>query len=127
RFDRDAEGKLTGCVRELAKAPVDRKIVTKYTRADRREGVKIIAKMMARTGITSVHDTGGTPDDLRAYQDAREAGDLKVRVYCFIWHSSIANMIAAGVRTGLGDEWVRVGAVKLMCDGSISERTARLS
>src|SRR5256886_7624807 len=30
-------------------------------------------------------------------------------------------------RTGLGDEWVRVGAVKLVCDGSISERTARLS
>jgi predicted amidohydrolase YtcJ len=36
-------------------------------------------------------------------------------------------MIAAGVRTGMGDEWVRIGAVKLMCDGSISERTARLS
>jgi predicted amidohydrolase YtcJ len=36
-------------------------------------------------------------------------------------------MIAAGVRTGLGDEWVRVGAMKLVCDGSISERTALLS
>ena len=36
-------------------------------------------------------------------------------------------MIAAGVRTGLGDEWIRVGAMKLVCDGSISERTARLS
>ena len=102
-------------------------IVTKYTRADRREGVKIISKMMSRTGITSVHDTGGSPDDLRAYQDARESGDLKLRVYCFIGVRSIDKMIAAGVRTGLGDEWVRVGAVKLMCDGSISERTARLS
>src|SRR5947208_16728130 len=83
--------------------------------------------MMARTGITSVHDTGGTPEDLRAYQDAREAGELKVRVYCFIGKGSIAKMIAAGVRTGLGDEWVRVGAMKMVCDGSISERTARLS
>jgi predicted amidohydrolase YtcJ len=27
----------------------------------------------------------------------------------------------------MGSEWVRIGAVKLMCDGSISERTARLS
>jgi predicted amidohydrolase YtcJ len=33
---------------------------------------------------------------------------------------------AAGVRTGLGDEWVRVGAVKMVADGSISERTARM-
>jgi predicted amidohydrolase YtcJ len=127
RFDRDAAGKLTGCARELAKGPFERKIVTNYTRSDRREGVKIIAGMMARTGITSVHDTGGTPDDLRAYQDARESGDLKVRVYCFIGNHSIAKMIAAGVRTGLGDEWVRVGGMKLVADGSISERTARLS
>jgi predicted amidohydrolase YtcJ len=127
RFDRDAAGKLTGCARELAKGPFERKIVTNYTRSDRREGVKIIAKMLARTGITSVHDTGGTPDDLRAYQDARDTGDLKVRVYCFIGKGSIAKMIAAGVRTGLGDEWVRVGALKLVADGSISERTARLS
>jgi predicted amidohydrolase YtcJ len=36
-------------------------------------------------------------------------------------------MIAAGVQTGLGDDWVRVGAMKMQCDGSISERTARLS
>jgi len=36
-------------------------------------------------------------------------------------------MIAAGVRTGLGDEWVRISAMKVVCDGSISERTARLS
>ena len=36
-------------------------------------------------------------------------------------------MTAAGIRTGLGDDWLRVGAVKLVCDGSISERTARLT
>src|SRR5262249_2239995 len=101
RFDRDAAGKLTGCARELAKAPISRKIVKEYTRADRQEGVKIISKMMARTGITSVHDTGGTPDDLRAYHDAREAGELKTRVYCFIGNAHITKMIEAGVRTGL--------------------------
>jgi predicted amidohydrolase YtcJ len=36
-------------------------------------------------------------------------------------------MLAAGIHTGLGDEWVKVGAQKSVCDGSISERTARLS
>ena len=36
-------------------------------------------------------------------------------------------MIAAGVRTGFGDDWVKVGAIKCIADGSISERTARLS
>ena len=83
--------------------------------------------MMARAGITSVHDAYGRPEDLRAYQDAHEAGELSTRVYCLIGYAALDRMIAAGVRTGLGDEWVRVGAMKLICDGSISERTARLS
>jgi len=83
--------------------------------------------MMTRTGVTSVHDAYGTTEDLQAYQDARDAGELNLRVYCLIGSQSIDRMIAAGVRTGLGDEWVRVGAMKMTCDGSISERTARLS
>jgi hypothetical protein len=82
---------------------------------------------MARTGVTSVHDAQGGPEDLRAYQDAHEAGDLSARVYCLIDSPHFDQMLAAGVRTGLGNEWVRVGALKLTCDGSISERTARLS
>ena len=35
--------------------------------------------------------------------------------------------MAAGIHTGFGDEWVRIGAVKQYADGSISERTAWLS
>jgi predicted amidohydrolase YtcJ len=44
-----------------------------------------------------------------------------------IGYAHLDRMIASGVRTALGDEWVRVGAMKATCDGSISERTARLS
>jgi len=126
-FDRDSSGRLTGGLRERATAPFTQKIPSTYTRDDYREGVKIISKMMTRAGVTSVHDTGGSPLDLRGYQDAYEAGDLSLRVYCLMGVAHLDRMIAAGVRTGFGDEWVRVGAVKLMCDGSISERTARLS
>ena len=126
-FFRDANGKLTGLARERATAPFRRLLPSRFTRDDYREGVKLIAKMMTRTGVTSVHDTGGSPEDLQAYQDARDSGDLLFRVYCLIGYAGLDRMIAAGVRTGLGDEWVRVGAVKLAQDGSISERTARLS
>jgi len=128
QFSRDpATGRLTGRVAERAKDLVEKSLPLTFSRDDYREGVKLISQMMTRTGITSVHDTGGTPDDLRAYQDARESGDLLVRAYCFIGIGHLDQMIAAGVRSGLGDEWVRVGAVKLIADGSISERTARLS
>jgi hypothetical protein len=128
KFDRDpATGQLTGHVRETARDLFDQFLPSNYSRQDRREGVKLISKMMSRAGITSVHDAWGTPEDLRAYQDARQTGDLSLRVYCLIAHTYINQMLASGIETGLGDDWVRVGAVKMLCDGSISERTARLS
>ncbi|HET8925525.1 MAG TPA: amidohydrolase [Candidatus Acidoferrum sp.] len=128
KIDHDpATGKLSGRVAESAQQFFDKAIPMNFTRDDHREGVKLISKMLARTGITSAHEAQGTPDDLRAYQDARESGDLLYRAYCLINFHYLDSMIAAGNRTGLGDEWVRVGAIKLVCDGSISERTARLS
>ena len=128
KIDHDpATGRLSGRVAESANALFERAVPQNFTRDDHREGVKLISKMLARTGITSATEAQGTPTDLRAYQDARESGDLLHRAYCFINFHFLDAMIAAGNRTGLGDEWVRVGAVKMVCDGSISERTARLS
>jgi predicted amidohydrolase YtcJ len=127
-FDRDrATGKLTGRAGERAKEVVEKVIPSTITPSQRREGVKLISHLMAKAGITSAHDAMGSPEDLRAYQDARYSGDLVTRIYCLIRYQAIDGMIAAGVKTGLGDEWVRVGAMKATCDGSISERTARLS
>ncbi len=127
-FDRDAAtGRLTGLVRERATAAFEKLLPSHFTREEYRGGVKLISQMMARTGVTSVHDAYGSPEDLRAYQDARQSGELALRVYCLIGYAHLDRMLAAGVRTGFGNEWVRVGAMKLTCDGSISERTARLS
>jgi predicted amidohydrolase YtcJ len=128
KYDHDpATGALTGHVREKGKETFEKIIPSNFTREDHREGVRLISQMMTRTGVTSVTDAMGTPEDLRAYQDAREAGQLKMRVYCHIYQAFMDNMLAAGIKTGLGDEWVKVGAQKMICDGSISERTARLS
>lgn len=128
KYDRDpVTGHLTGHIRENAKTRLQDLIPSNFTRADRREGVKLISKMMTRSGVTSVGDAFGSPDDLTAYQETRDAGELSFRVYCLIGFQFIDQMLAAGIRTGLGDEWVRVGAMKMICDGSISERTARLS
>jgi predicted amidohydrolase YtcJ len=127
-YDHDpATGHLTGRVRENGRVTFEKIIPSNFTRDDHREGVRLISQMMTRTGITSVTDAMGTPEDLRGYQDARESGQLNMRVYCHIYQAFMDQMLAAGVKTGLGDEWVKVGAQKMICDGSISERTARLS
>jgi predicted amidohydrolase YtcJ len=127
-YDHDpATGRLTGHMRETGRETFDKIIPSNFTRDDHREGVRLISQMMTRTGITSVTDAMGSPDDLRGYQDARESGQLNMRVYCHIYQAFMDQMLAAGVKTGLGDEWVKIGAQKMICDGSISERTARLS
>jgi predicted amidohydrolase YtcJ len=127
RFERDAAGRLSGRVTEAAAGMVgdaDKRVIT---RADQQAGVAEISRRLAAAGVTSVTDAYGSPDDLRAYQDARDAGQLHTRVYCHIGYMHLDRMIEAGVRTGLGDEWMKVGAVKSTADGSISERTARLA
>jgi len=128
KFDRDpATGRLTGGLRENATGPFWKLLPTTFTRDEMRQGVTLISRMMVRTGVTSVHDAEATPEDLLAYQDARAAGELSFRVYCFLQYQFLDRMSAAGIRTGFGDEWIRLGAIKLVCDGSISERTARLT
>ena len=82
---------------------------------------------MAKTGITSVTDAGTGARSLQSYQDAHEHNELKTRIYCMIRGYAIDEIIQTGKKTGDGDKWVKIGGMKLACDGSISERTARLS
>ena len=126
-FERGAGG-FTGRVADKAVAVIDKAIAEQGSSPQEgREAVKLISKMMASHGITSTGDASASPEDLRAYQDAYAAGDLSVRVYSIMFVDFLDRMIASGIHTGLGDEWVRIGGIKQFADGSISERTARLS
>ena len=97
------------------------------TREQRRDGVMLISELMTQAGLTSVHQTGGYRDDMIAYQDAREAGGMRFRMYLFPRGRLFDDLVNAGVRTGMGDEVFRIGAVKFTADGSASERTMRMS
>lgn len=126
-IDRDAGGRPSGRLAETAMNLATKFITDDDSPERRREGVRFISRALAKAGITSVHDASASIADWRAYQDARAAGELLTRVYALIWQGEIDQVIAAGSRRGLGDEWVRLAGVKCVCDGSISERTARLS
>ena len=127
RFEHDAAGHLTGHVGDKATASFERLIAFTPTRDDYREGAKLISKIFSSKGVTSAGDALTMPANLQGYQDARDAGELRMRVCCHMVVDSIDRMMAAGIHTGFGDEWVRIGAVKQFADGSISERTAWLS
>lgn len=128
RYGRDpSTGSLTGYLGEEGRAVFEKIIPSKFTRDDQRAAAKLISEKMTRAGITSACEADGSPDNLGGYRDAHDAGELLFRAYCMINYIHLEKMEAAGVRTGFGDEWVRVGAIKNYFDGSIAERTARLS
>jgi len=126
-FFRDATGRHNGRVAEHAAEAILALAVRPPSREDYRKGAALISKQFASRGITSACEADGNPAILQGYQDARDAGELMGRFYTHIDYGELDKMMAAGVHTGFGDEWVRVGAVKLFADGSISERTALLS
>ncbi len=118
-------GELTGKVAERARAVFD--VPSGSTREERAEGVAVICRDMNATGLTSVHQAGTGSDAFTAFQDAREAGNLSLRMNLFASGGAYRDLLRAGVRTGLGDEWIRLGPVKYGADGSASERTMRMS
>jgi len=127
KYFRDAAGRHNGRVAENAVDAVLQLAIRPPSREDYRKGAALISKQFASRGITSACEADGSPAILQGYQDARDAGELAGRFYVHIGYDALDRMMAAGVHTGFGDEWVRIGAVKLFADGSISERTALLS
>ena len=127
RFEHDAAGHLTGFVGDAAAHVVLELIPEKYTREDYRQGAALISKLFTSKGVTSACDADASPEGVQGYQDARDAGELAMRMYCHVSARSLNRFMDAGMHTGFGDEWVRIGGVKQYADGSISERTAWLS
>ncbi len=120
-------GRLTGRVAERANELFDRVRPTETTREQRQAGVELISELMTAAGITSVHDGMCTKEYLVAYQDAHRAGSMRFRVYLMVHQDLYEQLAAAGIYSGFGDEWLRVGGVKFTADGSASERTMAMS
>lgn len=129
-FDRDGTGELNGRVTDRARGVFNRvgqrpTFTPEQTAQRDRDGLAHISKQFVRYGLTSVHHEGG---DLRALQEVRARGDLRHRVSYEVSGRILDAMIASGIMTGFGDEWIRLGATsEHTIDGSFSERTMALS
>jgi predicted amidohydrolase YtcJ len=133
RFFRDPSGEHTGRVAELARGVFrnvgKREQFTPEQQRDRaRKGMAYMSELFTAAGLTSVHDTGASRDHILAYEDTHANGELRHRAYMMVRGEDVwSGFKAAGIYTGFGNEWVRVGGVKFAADGSASERTMRMS
>ncbi len=126
KIDRDPAGQATGVLREHAVGLVGRHIPP-FTREECRKAAIWQLTEFAKSGLTSIHDAGVSADDARAYSDAHLAGELPIRVYMMMSSGTTAPLNAFGIRTGFGNDMLRMGGAKLVADGAIAGRTARLS
>jgi hypothetical protein len=79
-------------------------------------------------GITASHTAGvNTPDEMRAHQRWAESAGHPLRVTMMIGREIYPQLRDGGLRTGFGDDRLRIGPLKLFSDGSLIGRTAAVS
>ncbi len=119
---RDARGEPTGILKDNAMDLVT-KVIPPPSREETLAAVRAAMREAARLGVTSVQDNSPA-SALRAYRDLRRAGELTVRISAWQGSESLEALRAAGIVGGIGDDWLRIGAVKLFADGSMGSGTA---
>ncbi|MCH8893465.1 MAG: amidohydrolase [Chloroflexi bacterium] len=128
RLGRDPDtGRLNGMIFERAIDPVRFGLIPVESEEVRREGLRTICGMLNRVGLTSVHDARVTAEEFQTYQDGKAAGELSLRVYALMWYPQFPALRDAGIKSGLGDDLLRIGGIKMVADGAIATRTAYLS
>jgi predicted amidohydrolase YtcJ len=119
---RDAAGEPTGVFKDNAMDLVTRAIPPDSL-DETMEKSRAALKLAASVGVTTLQDMTASATELRAYQTLRARGELTARIYS-IQNHGIDGLTAAGVSTGFGDSWIRIGGIKLFADGSMGSGTA---
>lgn len=134
-MERDPAGEPTGLFHDRAKAMVTDAIPAP-TMAEMTTAIGRACRAYHAVGLTTVVDPGLTPDEVRAYDRAAREGALTIRADLLLaaWgfvpaedEAGLRDRIGAvGFGSGFGDVRLRLGGAKLMPDGGIGDRTAKL-
>jgi predicted amidohydrolase YtcJ len=103
------------------------------TPEDLLQALKSMQQSYNRAGITSTIDRGQGAEGFRAYQELHRRGEMTVRSYVTYRISGQGTPQEARAEveripfiTGWGDDWLRVGSLKIVMDGGILIGTAYL-
>jgi predicted amidohydrolase YtcJ len=121
--ERDEDGQPTGILREESAWQYRARFATvpedEWVEATR-EGLRIAA---AR-GVTAVHDKDGWLGAPRIFQRIAEREGLTLRVWQSVPHESLPALEELGLRSGIGDDYLRIGYLKAFMDGTLGSQTA---
>jgi predicted amidohydrolase YtcJ len=132
-YEKDARGELSGRVTDLATRVLSkngmRETFSPEEKARRQlAGVEFMSKKFAEYGITSICYDGVGEDLLSTFHVARGRSTLLTRINYEGGNDTIEMMIKNGIKTGVGDEWVRFGGTwERIQDGALSSRTMSMT
>jgi predicted amidohydrolase YtcJ len=122
-IQRDATTKEpTGILLENAGELVD-KVIPPTSQDEALDATRHAIRKAHAVGLTGVHSNEGA-EAFALFGALRARGELPFRVVHSIPRERLDEAMAAGIHSGLGDEWLRIGGVKLFTDGSLGSRTA---
>jgi predicted amidohydrolase YtcJ len=125
RIQRGADGEPTGILMETARELVYAAIPAPPAQ-QRLEALRRAFPIAHSLGLTGAHEMGylegGEP--LSDYQELLARGELGLRVCATIPRKQVNEALALGLHTGFGDEWLRIGGVKIFMDGTLGSQTA---
>jgi hypothetical protein len=120
----DSSGRLTGILKESAVAIP--RASTAPDIAKKAKGLAAATKMAHSLGVTSINDNGES-EDFEVFRTAERDGSLGVRVWFNVPSRNLDSMLKMSLSTGIGSDMLKLGGLKIFCDGALGARTAALS
>lgn len=124
KIQRDIDGEPTGILFETAMLLVTR-VIPEPTLPNTVEALNIAQKSLLSMGITGVHDFDRSRC-FSALQVLNSQGDLCIRVLKSVPLEFLHSAVDLGLRTGFGDDWLRLGSIKAFADGALGPHTAAM-
>ena len=123
-IQRDEHGEPTGILLESAVALVA-DIVPQPNLAGLADAMERAQPILWKMGLTGIHDFDRR-ESFMALQKLHAEQRLKLRVTKNIPVELLEQAFELGLRTGFGDDWLRIGSVKAFMDGALGPRTAAM-
>jgi predicted amidohydrolase YtcJ len=121
--ERDADGEPTGILREESAWRFrDRHVVVsedEYVAATR-EGIRVAN----RRGVGAIHDKDGWLGAQAIFARIHQRDGLTLRVWQSLPYDVAGDLAALRLRSGLGDDYLRLGYLKAFMDGTLGSQTA---
>lgn len=134
-YVRDAAGRLSGHV--IGRPAYERltRLLPDPDAAQLVAAIERASHLYTAAGITGVIEPGLGAAELRAYQQARREGRLGLRAVLMprlapgsdaeAGQRALAQLAGSPLLTGLGDDWLRIGGIKVVADGGVETNFLR--